>query len=193
MGRLFPIGVDAQDIPNIPGLTYLPDYVTEQKELELVAEIDRQPWDTAWERRRQPYGGAYGRGKGPAPAIPLWGRALADRMHKEGLSERPFDHMLVNEYEPAQGIALHRDYDPFDRTVASLGLLADCVMDFRRPADGSRESLLLQRRSLLVLSDQARYEWEHGIARRKNDRWQGILIPRARRLSVTFRLVKKPA
>jgi hypothetical protein len=45
---------------------------------------------------------------------------------------------------------------------------------------------------LLVLSDEARYDWEHGIARRKNDRWQGLVVPRARRLSVTFRLLKRP-
>lgn len=53
-----------------------------------------------------------------------------------------------------------------------------------------RASLLLERRSLVVLHDEARYAWEHGIVRRKNDRWQGAVIPRQRRLSVTFRLRK---
>jgi alkylated DNA repair dioxygenase AlkB len=111
-------------------------------------------------------------------------------MCAEGISERPFDHMLVNEYLPGQGIALHRDYSPFDRTVVSLTLLSPCVMDFRRTSDGRAESLLLEPRSLLVLSDEARYQWQHGIARRKSDRWHGIRIPRGRRLSVTFRLFK---
>jgi alkylated DNA repair dioxygenase AlkB len=46
---------------------------------------------------------------------------------------------------------------------------------------------LLEPRSLLVLGDEARYEWEHGIARRKTDHWQGGRIFRSRRLSVTFR------
>jgi len=45
-------------------------------------------------------------------------------------------------------------------------------------------------RSLLVLSAEARYQWTHAIARRKNDRWHGVLIPRGRRLSITFRLLK---
>jgi alkylated DNA repair dioxygenase AlkB len=98
--------------------------------------------------------------------------------------------MLVNEYEPGQGIALHRDYDPFDRTIVSLSLLAPAVMDFSHAADGRRESLLLEPRSLLILRDEARYDWQHGIARRKTDRWQGERIPRSRRLSVTFRLLK---
>ena len=34
-------------------------------------------------------------------------------MYRERLSERPFDQMLVNEYEPGQGIAFHRDHKPF--------------------------------------------------------------------------------
>ena len=112
-------------------------------------------------------------------------------MHREGLSERPFDQMLVNEYQPGQGIALHRDHSPFDRTVVSLSLLASWVMDFRRPTDGQRYSLLLERRSLLILSDEAGYDWQHGIARRKSDRWKGIVVPRTRRLSVTYRLRRK--
>jgi hypothetical protein len=45
---------------------------------------------------------------------------------------------------------------------------------------------------LLVLSDKARYEWQHGIARRKKDRWNGQIISRQRRLSVTFRRLKSP-
>jgi alkylated DNA repair dioxygenase AlkB len=98
--------------------------------------------------------------------------------------------MLVNEYLPGQGIALHRDYDPFDATVASISLISPCVMDFRRVADGERVAWLLAPRSLLVLSDEARYQWEHGIARRKNDRWNGRTFPRSRRLSITFRRLK---
>ena len=42
---------------------------------------------------------------------------------------------LVNEYLPGQGIALHLDYQPFDRTVASLSLLSPCVMEFRHAQD----------------------------------------------------------
>jgi alkylated DNA repair dioxygenase AlkB len=60
-------------------------------------------------------------------------------------------------------------------------------MQFRKMESGETESLLLEPRSLLVLSDEARYDWQHGIARRKNDIWQGIRIPRERRLSITFR------
>lgn len=192
MNALFPIRVEPADIPVIPGLIYLSEFITPEQEQELVAAIDSEPWDTTWDRRRQPYGGTYGPGLDETPPIRDWGRALADRIHAERLCEQPFDHVLVNEYLPGQGIALHLDYRPFDRTVASLSLLSPCVMEFRHVADGKREALLLERRSLLVLSDYARYEWQHGIARRKNDVWRGIKIPRGRRLSVTFRSLKLP-
>jgi alkylated DNA repair dioxygenase AlkB len=191
MRTLFPIHVDSSDVPVIPGLRYLPNYITESGESALVTAIDAAAWDTSWDRRRQPYGAAYGTAKESAPQIPAWGRALAARLFAEGVVERPFDQMLINEYLPGQGIALHRDYEPFDRTVASLSLLSACVMEFRHVADNRKANLLLERRSLLILSDVARYDWEHGIARRKNDLWQGLKIPRARRLSVTFRTRKQ--
>jgi alkylated DNA repair dioxygenase AlkB len=104
--------------------------------------------------------------------------------------DRSFDHLLVNEYLPGQGIGLHSDYEPFDRTVASLSLLSACVMDFRHPSTGRRERLLLQPCSLLVLSDEARYTSQHGIAHRKRDWWNSIVSERGWRISVTFRAVK---
>ena len=186
METLFPHSVTDADVPPVPGLRYLPEYVTRADERALVEAIDALPWNTEWRRRRQPYGAGYGRG-GAAPPIPDWGRLLADRMFADGVTDVPFDQMLVNEYLPGQGITPHRDYAPFGRTVVSLSLLSPCVMDFRHRASGRRERLLLLPRSLLVLSDEARYDWEHGIARRKGDVWHGQQVERGRRLSVTFR------
>jgi alkylated DNA repair dioxygenase AlkB len=193
MSTLFLPSVEREDVPRIAGLSYLPQYITAEEESALVAAIDREPWDTSWDRRRQPYGWSYGKAGSQRPPIPGWGQSLADRMFRQRISDRAFDQMLINEYLPGQGIALHCDYQPFDRTVASLSLLTPCVMDFRHRAGGRRESLLLEPRSLLVLSDEARYAWQHGIARRKSDRWHGMPIRRERRLSITFRLTKLPA
>src|SRR3954470_867787 len=173
MATLFSAEGEIEAVPHIPGLAYHRAYIDAKQEAELVTAIDAEPWDTSWKRRRQPYGQSYGKSAADHPAIPAWAQFLIDKLYAEGISERPFDQMLVNEYLPGQGIALHRDYEPFDRTVVSLSLLAPCVMDFRCMTDGRRESLLLERRSLLILSDEARYEWEHGIARRKTDVWRG--------------------
>ncbi len=186
METLFPLTVTAAAIPPISGLRYLPSYIAEADERALVEAIDRLPWNTEWRRRRQPYGAGYGRGEA-APPIPAFGQRLADRLFADGVTEVPFDQMLVNEYLPGQGIAPHRDYAPFGRTVVSLSLLSPCVMDFRHVPTGRKERLLLEPRSLLVLRDAARYDWEHGIAPRKRDIWHGMPVDRERRLSVTFR------
>nr|AXL05482.1 hypothetical protein AYO47_09970 [uncultured bacterium] len=190
MNRLFPI--DDPSPPDIPGLRYVAEYLSVADEEAIARAIDAAAWDTSWERRRQPYGAAYGNRSAAVAAIPEWGRQLANRIFAERFSVRPFDQMLVNEYLPGQGISLHRDYEPYDRTVVSLSLLGACRMDFRRVADGRRESFVLAPRSLLVLSDEARYEWEHGIARRRSDIIEGVRTPRKRRLSVTFRTLKNP-
>jgi alkylated DNA repair dioxygenase AlkB len=176
----------------IPGLSYLANYIDAVEESRLVSAIDKEAWNTTWKRRRQPYGESYGKVAARSP-IPAWAHGLRDRLFAEGIGGRPFDQMLVNEYLPGQGIAMHRDYSPFDRTVVSFSLLSSCTMEFRHVESGERESMLLEPRSLLVLSDEARYEWQHGIAARKSDRWHGTVIPRGRRLSVTFRLLKRDA
>ena len=56
MNTLFYPTVDAAAVPAIPGLRYLPGYVTEHDERALVGAIDGMPWNTEWKRRRQPYG-----------------------------------------------------------------------------------------------------------------------------------------
>ena len=188
METLFPLAVTAADVPPVPGLNYLPEYVSEAEERELVEAIDALPWNTDWKRRRQPYGAGYG-SRGAGTPIPDWGRRLADRLLQDGVTDEPFDQMLVNEYQPGQGISAHRDYLPFGRTVVSLSLLGPCVMDFAHVTNGRKERLLLLPRGLLVLSDEARYDWEHGIAPRKRDIWQGLPVERRRRLSITFRFL----
>ncbi len=187
---LFPDGSD--ELPPIAGLMYSREFVTTAEEAELVTAIDAGHWDTTWDRRRESYGKAYGR-KSPADPMPSWGRMLADRIYARVKTPHAFDQMLVNEYLPGQGIAMHSDYAPFDRAVASLSLLSACVMDLDHPASASRHVVLLEPRSLRVMADEVRYEWRHGIARRKKDRWQVSLLLRRRRVSVTFRrLISEP-
>ena len=188
---LFPIEAESTQLPDIAGLRYLSDYIAADEESSLISAIDAEPWNTAWQRRRQLYGASYGRSEGEPRPIPNWGLELAERMFAEGVTDRPFDQMLVNEYLPGQGISLHRDYETFDDTVVSVSLLSPCIMDFVCVSDGRKELMLLDPCSLLVLSGPARHEWQHGIAGRKRDVWQGAKIPRTRRLSVTFRTVKK--
>ena len=71
----------------------------------------------------------------------------------------------------------------------SLSLLGPCAMDFRHPATGRKERLLVPPRSLVVMSDGARSDREHATAPRKRDPWHGRTLERRRQVSVTFRFL----
>jgi alkylated DNA repair dioxygenase AlkB len=49
--------------------------------------------------------------------------------------------------------------------------------------------ILLEPRSLVVLTDEARYNWTHGIPAREKDKWMGNTIYRKPRISLTYRRV----
>src|SRR4051812_8151023 len=87
MADLFPIVVEHSDIPDIPGLTYRPSYVSEGEELRLAAAIDGEPWDTTWERRRQLYGASYGSNTATDRPIPGWASHLIEEFMQEGITE----------------------------------------------------------------------------------------------------------
>ena len=121
--------------------------------------------------------------------LPTWAVEIADAFCERGLwDERP-DQVIVNEYEPGQGIAPHVDCLPcFTGTIVSLSLGSGCVMDFLHKATWAERELLLEPRSLLVMKGEARTVWTHGIAKRRSDRYHGRTIARHRRV-LTFRKV----
>lgn len=100
------------------------------------------------------------------------------------------DQLIINEYLPGQGIAEHIDCEPcFGDIVASLSLGSGCTMDFTEVATEVKRSVFLPRRSLVIISEDARYKWKHGIAKRKSDMMGGQKTARGRRISITFRQV----
>ena len=101
------------------------------------------------------------------------------------------DQLIVNEYLPGQGITNHVDCEScFDDVIVSLSIGSPAVINFVHKDDKSRViPLLLESRSLMVITGPARYEWMHGIKGIKNETWEGNKFPRRRRLSLTFRKV----
>jgi alkylated DNA repair dioxygenase AlkB len=98
--------------------------------------------------------------------------------------------VIINEYVPGQGIALHVDCEPcFGDTILSLSLGSSCTMDFQHVDSGATVNQLLEARSLIGLQEAARYDWKHGIVGRKSDRIGEQIIERGRRVSLTFRKV----
>ena len=178
----------------IVGLQYIPDFINREQHDELLRQIDAQPWLTDLKRRVQHYGYRYNYKSrsvdqsmriGP---LPHWADELGGMLCKQGLMNEKPDQVIVNEYLPGQGIANHIDCVPcFADTIISLSLGSACVMELTNKQTGQMVPLLLEPRSLVVLKDEARFVWMHGIPARKTDKVAERVINRRRRVSLTFR------
>ncbi len=181
----------------IRGLQYIEDYISVTDHYWFLGRIDKQQWLNDLKRRVQHYGFKYdyrarrvdlGMHIGE---LPQWLGVLVYRLEKEGYMPGGTDQVIVNEYQPGQGISSHIDCEPcFKETIVSLSLGSGCIMDFTNKFEKKRKiSVWLAPRSLVVLSGEARHEWLHGIAARKWDEWEGQKHKRQRRVSLTFRKV----
>ena len=185
-----------EDAFDIPGLSYISDFIDAQTEESLIRVIDDQPWITDLKRRVQHYGYKYDyKARNVTPDsklgdIPTWLMPYCESLQSAGLFQRLPDQVIINEYQPGQGIAPHIDCIPcFDAIIASLSLDSACLMNFKHSKTKQSTSQLLEPRSLMVLSGEARYEWQHSISPRKTDNHGSEIILRNRRLSLTFRNV----
>jgi len=184
------------EILDIPGLRYIPEFIDGDLEARLIAHIDAGMWDNSLKRRVQHYGYRYdyqarrvNRSDFLGP-LPPWISALSERLFSTDIFRTEPDQVIINEYLPGQGIAPHIDCAPcFGGIIASLSLGSGCVMNFSEPRSDRKESLFLNSRSLIIFSNEARYQWRHSIAARKSDMICGERVLRNRRLSLTFRNV----
>jgi hypothetical protein len=87
---------------------------------------------------------------------------------------------LSDEEEEAAAAAMEAEGDVSDSATDSAAAAA---------AQPLRKMVYLPPRSLLVLRGDARYMWSHGIASRHRDKVDQQLLPRGRRVSLTFRQV----
>lgn len=181
---------------HIQGLQYIPTFISAEEETELLRQIDGNPWLTELKRRVQHYGYRYDyKARHVDPdmylgPLPDWVQPLNQRLLEARYFPAIPDQLIVNEYEPGQGISAHVDCVPcFGPVVCSVSLGSPCVMLFTSVSDEEEASMLLEPRSLLVMSGISRYGWKHAIPARKTDKISGRIIMRQRRVSLTFRSV----
>lgn len=174
----------------IPGLIYIPDFITDFQQSHIVADLDSRRWSSELSRRVQHYGYKYDykfrsidESMKVADLLP-WMKLYGTKLVQSGLFKEVPDQAIVNEYKVGQGISRHIDCQPcFKNAIASLSLLSGCIMEFSK--DGQVVERYLEPRSLLVIHAEARYDWYHGIPARKFDNG----MARQRRISVTYRNV----
>lgn len=109
---------------------------------------------------------------------------------------------IINLYQPGEGITSHVDLlGRYGDGIIGISFGSGCVMRFDKVTgaddpDSSKErrDLYLPERTVIVLSEDARYQWTHGIDKKsrdfveeETDPTHGTWLERGVRLSVTFR------
>ena len=188
--------VVARQQEDIPGLIYVPKFLSEAEESALVAILDKAEWSRELKRRVQHYGWRYdykaraidkSMRLGP---LPLWAIELAERLSKTGLLPHTADQVIVNEYQGDQGISKHVDCIPcFEDGIAMISLLESWEMIFREDESPQHKvARVLERGSVTIMTRDARYRWSHEIPMRSKEP-NGLV--RGRRVSVTLRKVNE--
>lgn len=183
-------------LPKIRGLQYVDEFLGQDEQVQILERIDQKEWSTELSRRVQHFGYKYDYRKRSIDAdmkvadLPIWLDPMQGRMKEEGLLPLAPDQLIINEYQPGQGIADHVDCEPcFGDTIVSISLGSTVIMNLTSLDGTTHHPLTLRPGSALVLSGPARYEWKHGIIGRKSDVIDGMRQKRTRRVSLTFRKV----
>lgn len=168
----------------IQGLFEAKEVVSEGEENRLLEAIQKQPWDTTLSRRVQQYGYSYAYKSESRDILPVppWAYSLLETCRGVlPIPETPLDKLqvIVNEYEPGQGISKHIDNPhQFGEWVLTVSLGSPATMVFSK--EEKEIPILLERRSAYLMTGDSRYSWKHSIPARKGDRT-------GTRISVTFR------
>lgn len=186
-----------EKVKEVNGLRLYPDFIDHRTEKSLIEHIDSSQWLNDLSRRVQHYGFKYDYrarkidnsfylGK-----LPNWLNEVAKSIFDKSFIDFIPDQAIINEYESGQGIAPHIDCEPcFGDTIISLSLGSSCIMNFEKePHSKNKTEIFVEPRTLLVMKEESRYNWYHGISPRKTDKFNGEAIKRYRRISITFRKI----
>jgi alkylated DNA repair dioxygenase AlkB len=173
MDTLFPI---EPSFP--PGFAYHPHFITEAEETKLMKTISKIELHSfqfqGYEAKRKVASFGYDwnfekKQLSKKKQIPeVFGWLIEKIANHITIAKNDFAELLVTEYPVGSVINWHRDAPPFD-IIAGISLASDCIFRLR-PHEKSRQhrrsliSFPVQRRSLYVLKDEARTEWQHSTA-----------------------------
>ena len=168
-----------------PGFTYTDNFISPEEEKKLAHEISKMELHTftfqGYEAKRKVASFGYdwsfekqalSKGK-DIPAAFHW---LIEKIASHlSIQVNNIAELSVTEYPEGAVINWHRDAPPFDM-IAGISLLSDCTFKLR-PHDKAiqgRSSVIsfpVRRRSLYVMTGEARTEWQHSTAAVKSLRY----------------------
>lgn len=167
------------------GFSYYPDFLDMEEEarlVEVISQLELHPLifqGFEAKRKVESYGYDYNfdtRAISPGKPVPQGLLSLIEKAAAwVAVPPSAFGEVLVTEYPPGSVINWHRDAPPFD-FIVGISLLTDCVFKLR-PYNKTRQSKKstittdVKRRSLYIIKDEARAEWEHSISPVKETRY----------------------
>jgi alkylated DNA repair dioxygenase AlkB len=159
------------------GYHYHDDFLTIEEEVQLlreIAAIELHPlifqgfeakrkvssfgYDWSFDKRK------LSRGKEIPPAFDFLIQKIADQIE---IPKKAFAELLITEYPVGSVINWHRDAPPFD-VIVGISLHSDCIFRLRpynkkKQTRNATISFPVKQRSIYILKDDARTEWEHSI------------------------------
>ncbi|KAG9444568.1 hypothetical protein H6P81_015908 [Aristolochia fimbriata] len=201
-------------IQEINGLWLCRNFLSPERQRSLLSAIESEGWFTEASHNQ-----AMRFGDLPIWAIELSGfirKAVLEFIGDCNMEERPltpsilwreplFNQLIVNVYQPGEGICGHIDLLRFDDGIAIVSLESACVMHFTQVDGGGdcvdenvqklkedrpiqKVPVLLSPGTLVLMSGEARYNWKHEINRKQGFQvWDGVELEQEKRTSVTLR------
>lgn len=149
----------------IPGLTLLEDFITPEDETLILQQVPPTPPRAAVTERNsvRRYGSQSVYRTGVLEkSIPGSLSDICVRLFKEKILGYVPHSVTVNEYQRGQLIPPHIDDRKCGPVIAVLSLLSKARMRMESPEQVSHW-LVLPPRSLLLMKDEARYDWKHSV------------------------------
>lgn len=123
---------------DIGGLTLVQNFLSDDEQSAVIECIGQLEWSPVIKRKTMQFGYEYHyRSQNSRPEkgepIPDALKPICQRLKDEGYFEHLPDQIIVNHYEPNEGIGKHIDHPDFwGPSVASISLLSEWSMEFSR-------------------------------------------------------------
>lgn len=163
----------------IPGLMIFRAFLSDEEHNTLINVIDSLQWSegSIQKRRVQHYGVTYDYETHQpnfenVNAIPQVFDNVLEKVNELNLTNIKPNQLIINEYIHHQGIGKHIDPIAFGDYVFSISLGSSVPIIFSSSTNETKHTFVLEPGSLLIMSGEARRDWNHEIPYSKLVRWE---------------------